>query len=75
MRMAKSLAKLKEDQAKLEAAIKDAEEKEALRIGKLALNSGLLDLNITDNDWKKIFQEAGARFRQKTQEPAGQASS
>jgi uncharacterized protein YydD (DUF2326 family) len=73
--MAKSLAKLKEDQAKLEAAIKEAEEKEALRIGRLALSSGLLELNISDGDWKKIFQEAGARFRQKAQEPARQTTS
>lgn len=73
--MAKSLAKLREDQAKLEAAIKEAEEKEALRIGRLALGTGILDLNISDSDWKKVFQEAGARFRQKTPQPSGQATS
>ena len=72
--MAKSLAKLKEEQEKLKAQIKEAEEREAHRVGRLAASEGLLDLNISDAEWRQLFKETAARFRQKAEKPAGQAA-
>ncbi|MEM9129534.1 MAG: TraC family protein [Pseudomonadota bacterium] len=73
--MPKSLTKLKEEQAKLLAEIKKIEDKEALRIGKMALSSGLMDLDVSDGDLKKLFQDAGAAFRKNKEEPTRQVAS
>lgn len=75
----KSIATLKAEMAALEAQISEAEERAAVKIGKLAAAEGLLDLNLSDAEWRKLFKEFAGRFQKrdsdKTQEgTVGQTS-
>ncbi len=75
----KTLATLKAELAAMEEQVAQAEEKAALRIGKLAASEGLLDLDIGDGEWKRLFQEFAGRFQNgsaahPSKEPAGSAS-
>lgn len=59
----KSIATLKSEMAALEAQINEAQERAATKVGKLAAAEGLLDLDISDAEWKKLFKELAARFQ------------
>lgn len=62
----KSIATLKAERAALEAQIAEAEDRAAIKVGKLAATEGLLDLDITDAEWKRIFKDVSARFQKRT---------
>lgn len=71
----KSIAALKAEMAALEAQISEAEERAAIKIGKLAAAEGLLDLNITDAEWKTLFKEFAGRFQNRAGDKAQEKSS
>ncbi|WP_300063509.1 TraC family protein [uncultured Roseobacter sp.] len=58
----KSIAALKAEMAALEAQIPEAEERAAIKIGKLAAAEGMLDPNISEAEWKTLFKEFAGRF-------------
>lgn len=64
--MKKPVIKLRDEIAKLQDQLKQAETKEAERIGRLALRAGLGDIEIADSDLVKSFEELSARFRKPT---------
>lgn len=59
----KNIATLKAEMAALEAQIAEAEERAAIKVGKIAAAEGLLDLDITDAEWKRLFKDFAARFQ------------
>lgn len=59
----KSIATLKAEMAALEEQISEAENRAAVRVGKLAAAEGLLDLDISDAEWKGFFKEIAGRFQ------------
>ena len=73
--MAKSLSKLKQDLAVLKNRLREAETREALKIGKLAVSEGLADLKLSDAEWREAFQEIAARFCESEKEPARKTQS
>ncbi|MGZ2259851.1 TraC family protein [Roseobacter sp. A03A-229] len=66
----KSITTLKAEMAALEAQISEAEERAAIKIGKLAAAEGLLDLSISDAEWKALFKEFAGRFQKRTSDKA-----
>nr|WP_015060454.1 TraC family protein [Bartonella sp. TT0105]ADU85833.1 conjugal transfer protein TraC [Bartonella sp. TT0105] len=67
----KSLDKLMEEKKALEEKskkllekIKAAKKYEGEKIALLATEAGLTELNITNEEWKNIFDEIKARFQQ-----------
>ncbi|MCL6230282.1 TraC family protein [Bartonella bilalgolemii] len=71
----KSLSKLMEEKKALEEKskkliekIKAAKKQEGEKIAVLAAEAGLTEMNITIDDWKKIFEEVKARFQKEGQE-------
>lgn len=66
----KSIATLKAEMAALEAQISEAEERAAVKVGKLAAAEGLLDLNISDSEWKTLFKEFAGRFQKRAGDKA-----
>jgi hypothetical protein len=58
--------KLRDEIAKLQDQLKQAETREAERIGRLALKAGLGDIEIADGDLVKSFEELSIRFRKAT---------
>lgn len=66
----KTIATLKAEMAALEAQITEAEERAAIKVGKIAAAEGLLDLDISDAEWKRLFKEFAARFQER---PGGEA--
>ena len=64
--MKKPVIKLRGEIAKLQDQLKQAETREAERIGRLALKAGLGDIEIADTDLVKSFEELSARFRKAT---------
>ncbi|WP_299868745.1 TraC family protein [uncultured Roseobacter sp.] len=70
----KSIATLKAEMAALEAQISEAEERAAIKIGKLAAAEGLIDLNITDAEWRTLFKEFAGRFQKRASDKAQERS-
>lgn len=64
--MKKPVIKLRGEIAKLQDQLKQAETREAERIGRLALRAGLGDIEIADSDLVKSFEELSIRFRKST---------
>lgn len=64
--MKQRATKLRDEIAKLQDQLKQAETREAERIGRLALKAGLGDIEIADSDLVKSFEELSARFRKAT---------
>jgi hypothetical protein len=62
----KPVIKLRDEIAKLQDQLKQAETKEAERIGRLALKAGLGDIEVDDSDLVKSLEELSARFRRAT---------
>lgn len=68
--MKKPVIKLRDEIAKLQDQLKQAETREAGRIGRLALRAGLGDIDIADSDLIKSFEELSARFRKASNQKA-----
>jgi len=62
--MKKPSSKIREDIARLQDQLRQAETREAERIGRVALKAGLGEVEIVDDDLLAAFREVAARFRQ-----------
>ncbi len=71
--MKKPSSRIREDIARLQEQLKQAETREAERIGRLALKAGLGDIEIEDGDMVAVFEEIVGRFR-KGGERSGRAA-
>lgn len=61
--MKKPSSKIREEIARLQEQLKQAETREAERIGRLALKAGLGDIEIEERALVTAFEELAARFR------------
>lgn len=61
--MKKPSSRIREEIAKLQEQLKQAETREAERIGRLALRTGLGDIEIEEGDLVAAFEELAGRFR------------
>lgn len=61
--MKKPSSKIREEIGRLQEQLRQAETREAERIGRLALKAGLGELEIEDGDLVTAFEEVAARFR------------
>lgn len=61
--MKKPSSKIREEIAKLQEQLKQAETREAERIGRLALRAGLGDIEINEADMVSTFEEIAGKFR------------
>jgi hypothetical protein len=61
--MKKSTSKLREELARLEEELKQAETRDAVRIGRIALKAGLGEIQIDDADLLAALEEMAKRFR------------
>lgn len=61
--MKKPSSKIKEEIGRLQEQLRQAETREAERIGRLALKAGLGDLEFEDGELVTAFEEVVARFR------------
>ena len=61
--MKKPSSKIREEIGRLQEQLKQAETREAERIGRLALKAGLGEMEIVDGDLVAVFEEVVARFR------------
>ena len=61
--MKKPSSRIREEIAKLQEQLKQAETREAERIGRLALRAGLGDIEIEEGDLVAAFEAFAGRFR------------
>lgn len=61
--MKKPSSKIREEIGRLQEQLRQAETREAERIGRLALKAGLGEIVIEDGDLVTAFEEVAARFR------------
>ncbi|CAN7750022.1 conjugal transfer protein TraC [Rhizobium sp. LjRoot258] len=61
--MKKPSAKIREEIARLQDQLKQAETREAERIGRIALKAGLGDLEVEETDLQAAFEDLAKRFR------------
>lgn len=61
--MKKPSSRIRDEIAKLQEQLKQAETREAERIGRVALKAGLGEIAIEDADLLAAFEELAARFR------------
>lgn len=61
--MKKPSSKIREEIGRLQELLKQAETREAERIGRLALRAGLGELEIEDGELVTAFEEVVTRFR------------
>lgn len=66
----KSAKAIKAEMEALQAQLREAKSQEEADAGRLARKAGLLDLDLTDDELLKAFEEVASSFRRK----AGQAS-
>jgi hypothetical protein len=59
----KPVAKIRDEIAKLQEQLRQAEGREAERIGRIALRAGLSDIEVDDAQMLKAFEELAGRFR------------
>lgn len=64
--MKKPAFKLREEIAKLQEQLKHAESREAERIGRIALKSGLGEFELDEAELQAAFEEIARRFRSST---------
>ncbi|MHA7882153.1 conjugal transfer protein TraC [Nitratireductor rhodophyticola] len=64
--MKKPSSKIREEIARLQEQLKQAETREAERIGRLALKAGLGDIEIEDRALVTALEDVAARFRKGT---------
>lgn len=73
--MKKPSSRIRDEIAKLQEQLKQAEAREAERIGRVALKAGLGEIAIEDADLLAAFEELAARFRKAGGRAGKQASS
>ncbi|MCZ7497259.1 TraC family protein [Agrobacterium tumefaciens] len=61
--MKKSASKIREDIARMQEQLKEAERREAERIGRIALKAGLADIEIEEAELQAAFEDLAKRFR------------
>ncbi len=61
--MKKQSSRIREEIARLQDQLKQAETREAERIGRIALKAGLGDIDIEETELLAVFEELAARFR------------
>jgi Arc/MetJ-type ribon-helix-helix transcriptional regulator len=61
--MKKPSSKIRAEIARLQEQLKQAETRDAERIGRIALKAGLGDIEIDEADFQTAFEEVAARFR------------
>lgn len=67
--MKKTTAKIKEDLARLQEQLRQAEMRDAERIGRIALKAGLGEIVVDERELQAAFEELADRFRSVCQEP------
>jgi len=70
--MKKPSSKIREEIGRLQEQLKQAETREAERIGRLALKAGLGDIEVEDGDLVAAFEEVVGRFRKGSGRPSRQ---
>ena len=61
--MKKPSSRIRQEISKLQEQLKQAETREAERIGRIALRSGLSDIEIEETDLQAAFSDLAKRFR------------
>jgi hypothetical protein len=61
--MKKSASKIREDIARMQEQLREAERRDAERIGRIALKAGLADIEIEETNLQAAFEELAKRFR------------
>ena len=61
--MKKSASKIREDIARMQEQLREAERRDAERIGRIALKAGLADIEIEEPELQAAFVELAKRFR------------
>ncbi|QIB41439.1 TraC family protein (plasmid) [Rhizobium oryzihabitans] len=61
--MKKPTSKIREELARLQEQLKQAETRDAERIGRIALKAGLGEIEIEDGELQAAFEDVAKRFR------------
>lgn len=69
--MKKPTAKIREEIARLQEKLKEAETRDAERLGRIALRAGLGEIEIEEADLLPAFEEVAGRFRGDTKTAPG----
>lgn len=69
--MKKPTAKIREEIARLQEKLKEAETRDAERIGRIAIRAGLGEIEIEEADLLSAFEEVASRFRDDTKSAPG----
>lgn len=69
--MKKPTAKIREEIARLQEKLKEAETRDAERIGRIAIRAGLGEIEIEEADLLSTFEEVASRFRNDTKSGPG----
>jgi len=69
--MKKPTAKIREEIARLQEQLKQAETRDAERIGRIALRAGIGEIEIEEADLLSAFEEVAGRFRGETKRAPG----
>lgn len=69
--MKKPTAKIREEIARLQEQLKQAETRDAERIGRIALRAGIGEIEIEEADLLSAFEEVTSRFRGETKTGPG----
>ena len=72
--MKKSSLQLRKDIAKLQEQLRQAETREAERIGRIALKAGLGEIEIEEGELQTAFEAVVKRFRERQRSPKAGAS-
>lgn len=67
--MKRPSSKIREEIARLQDQLRQAETREAERIGRVALKAGLGEIEIDETELHKAFEELAARFRGQNPKP------
>ncbi|MBB3237065.1 conjugal transfer protein TraC [Phyllobacterium endophyticum] len=67
--MKKPSSKIREEIARLQDQLRQAETREAERIGRIALKAGLGEIEIEETELQKAFQELAVRFHRSDAKP------
>lgn len=62
--MKKPSSRIREEIAKLQEQLRQAETREAERIGRIALKAGLGEIDIDEGELQTAFEKLAARFRE-----------
>lgn len=62
--MKKPSSRIREEIARLQEQLKNAETREAERIGRIALKAGLGEIEVDEGELQSVFEKLAARFRE-----------